>query len=77
MRRISLLLFLLVFCSATAMQAQAPAPKPGPEAKKLSVYLGHWTYEGESKPGPGALAVSSLANETFGGFSGVSTLKPE
>jgi hypothetical protein len=52
MARISILLFLLVFCSATAMQAQAPAPKPDPEVKKLSVYLGHWTYEGERKPGP-------------------------
>jgi len=52
MTRISALLFLLVFCFATAMQAQAPAPKPSPEVKKLSVFLGHWTYDGESKPGP-------------------------
>jgi hypothetical protein len=52
MKRISILLFLLVVCSATAMQAQAPAPKPGPEVKKLHALVGHWTYEGESKPGP-------------------------
>jgi hypothetical protein len=52
MQRITILLFLSLFCFATAVQAQAPAPKPGPEAKKLNVYLGHWTYEGESKPGP-------------------------
>jgi len=52
MARTIALLFLLVFCFTTAMQAQAPAPKPDPEVKKLSVYLGHWTYEGESKPGP-------------------------
>ena len=52
MQRISILLFLLVFCSATAMQAQAPAPKPDPEVKKLHVWVGHWTYEGEYKPGP-------------------------
>ena len=52
MRRITILLFLLVFCSATAIQAQAPAPKPDPEMKKLRSNLGHWTYEGEAKPGP-------------------------
>ena len=46
------LLFLLAFCSATAMQAQAPAPKPDPEVKKLHVWVGHWTVEGEYKPGP-------------------------
>ena len=50
MKRISILLFLSVFGSAAAMQAQAP--KPDPELEKLSVFLGHWTYEGESKPGP-------------------------
>jgi len=52
MKRISVLLLVLMVCFATAMQAQVQAPKPGPEVKKLSVYLGHWTYEGESKPGP-------------------------
>ena len=52
MQRISVLLFLLVFCFATAMQAQAPAPKPDPEVKKLLPLVGHWTYEGEAKPGP-------------------------
>ncbi len=52
MKRISILLFLLVVCFATAMRAQAPAPKPDPEMKKLHVFVGHWTYEGEAKPGP-------------------------
>ena len=52
MQRISILLFVSVFCFATAMQAQAPAPKPDPEVKKLRVFVGHWTYEGESKSGP-------------------------
>jgi len=51
-RRITILLFLSVFCFATAMQAQAPAPKPDPEMKKLHVFVGHWTFEGEQKPGP-------------------------
>ena len=53
MRRITILLFLSVFCFTTAMQAQAPAPKPDPEVKKLHADVGHWTYEGEAKPGPG------------------------
>ena len=52
MTRISVLLVLLVFCSATTMQAQAPAPKPDPEVKKLCVWVGHWTFDGEQKPGP-------------------------
>jgi hypothetical protein len=52
MQRISVLLLVLLVCSATAMQAQAQAPKPDPEVKKLLPQLGHWTYEGEAKPGP-------------------------
>jgi hypothetical protein len=52
MQRISVLLFLSVFCFATALRAQAQAPKPDPEMKKLSVLVGHWTYEGETNPGP-------------------------
>jgi hypothetical protein len=52
MKRLSILLLLLVFRSATAMQAQAQAPKPDPALKKLSVLVGHWTYEGEFKTGP-------------------------
>jgi len=34
------------------ISVNAPAPKPGPEVKKLHVLAGHWTYEGEYKPGP-------------------------
>ena len=41
-----------IICSATAMQAQAPPPNPDPEVKKLHVYVGHWSYEGEAMPGP-------------------------
>ena len=52
MRRITILLFLSVFCFTTAMQAQSQAPKPDPEMKKLHVFVGHWTYEGEAPPGP-------------------------
>jgi hypothetical protein len=54
MTRISALLFLLVFCSATAMQAQAspPVPKPDPAMKKMTLFTGHWTLEGGYRPGP-------------------------
>ncbi len=52
MQRISLLLFLLVVFFPMTMQAQAPAPKPDPELKKLHIWVGHWTFDGEQKPGP-------------------------
>ena len=52
MARTIALLFFLVVCSAAAMRAQAPAPKPDPALKKLSVLVGHWTYEGEYNAGP-------------------------
>ena len=52
MTRISILLFFLVVSSATAMRAQAPAPKPDPALKKLGVWVGHWAFDGEQKPGP-------------------------
>jgi len=71
-RRIAILLFLSVFCSATAMQAQAPAPKPNPELKKLLPLVGHWTYEGEYKPGPlgpgGKFTGEYSARMILGGF---------
>jgi hypothetical protein len=72
MKRITVLLFLLVVCLATAMQAQAPAPKPDPELKKLLPQLGHWTYEGEYKPGPfgagGKLIGEATCRMVLGGF---------
>jgi hypothetical protein len=43
------LVCVLVFTAA----AQAPSPKPGPEQKRLEVFVGNWTFEGEDKPGPG------------------------
>lgn len=54
MQRNKILSGLLVVCVTTALQAQAPpsAPKPDPALKKLHVLAGHWTYEGEYKPGP-------------------------
>ena len=52
MTRTIALLFLLMACFAMALEAQTPTPKPDPALKKMLPFLGHWTYEGESQPGP-------------------------
>ena len=70
MKRITILLFLSVFCFTTAIKAQAP--KPDPEVKKLHTVVGHWTYEGEYKPGPlgpgGKFTGDYTARMILGGF---------
>jgi hypothetical protein len=72
MKRIRVLLFLLVVFTAPSMQAQAPAPKPDPALKKLSVLVGHWTYEEEWKAGPlgpgGKMTGVYDAHMILGGF---------
>ena len=72
MQRISLLLSLIVICHVAPLRAQTSAPKPDPELKKLQVLLGHWTYEGEYKPGPlgGGSKVKGVwdARMILGGF---------
>jgi len=57
-QRSSLLLSLIVICFVTPLRAQTSAPKPDPELKKLHVLVGHWTYEGEYKPGPLPIFIS-------------------
>ncbi len=54
MKRISMLAVLLavVFAIALNAQAQMEMPKPGPELKKLDMFAGSWTLEGDMKPGP-------------------------
>jgi hypothetical protein len=56
---------LLVF--AVVAWAQTPAPKPGPEQKKLEIWVGKWTYEGEAKATPLGPA---------GKFTGMATIRP-
>lgn len=41
-----------ILLAATAAFAQMGIPKPGPEVKKLDYFVGHWTSEGDMKPGP-------------------------
>jgi len=52
MRKIAILSSLLSICFVIAVQAQTTAPKPDPALQKLHAWVGHWTFEGESKPGP-------------------------
>lgn len=74
MRRF-IVLFLLVivgFVSVVHTQTPATAPKPDPALKKLSVLVGHWTYEEEWKAGPlgpgGKMTGVYDAHMILGGF---------
>ena len=43
---------MLLLGAAFSAQAQMEMPKPAPELKKLDVFAGTWTMEGDMKPGP-------------------------
>ena len=47
-----LILVLGTLLAATFAFAQLEMPKPGPEHKKLDYFVGHWTSDGDMKPGP-------------------------
>ena len=72
MKRITIMVALAVLLMSVAAQAQAPAPKPGPEQKKLHVWNGDWTYEGESKATPfgpaGKISGENNTKPILGGF---------
>ena len=51
MMRTTTLLFGILLL-ATAAFAQTEMPKPGPEVKKLAYFTGHWSSDGDVKPGP-------------------------
>ena len=57
---------------ATAATAQMQPPKPGPELKKLDVFVGSWTLDGNMKPstmGPGgAISENEKCEWMDGGF---------
>jgi hypothetical protein len=52
MKRMVLVVGMVVLVLAVVAWAQTPAPKPGPEHQKVKMFVGHWTYETEYKPGP-------------------------
>jgi hypothetical protein len=66
--------WLFAFCFSVRLAAQAPdqSLKPGPEHKRLEVFLGKWTTQGQAKASPYGPAGSITATETFewlpGGF---------
>ncbi len=50
MRKVAM---ILAACLLSAMaMAQMEAPKPAPELKKLDVFVGSWSLDGNMKPGP-------------------------
>ncbi len=54
MRRAAILAAMLILAAAAV--AQSGAPKPAPELRKLDVFVGAWTLDGNMKPssmGPG------------------------
>jgi hypothetical protein len=52
MKRASAIAITTLLLIAAAFAQPPAAPKPGPELKKLDYFLGTWTSEGDTKPGP-------------------------
>ncbi len=52
MKRIAIAVLVVVLVFGVAAWAQTTAPKPGPEQKKLNIWVGDWTYEGENQATP-------------------------
>ncbi len=51
MKRMAMILAAATMMSVLSL-AQMETPKPGPEHKKLDVFLGSWTLEGDMKASP-------------------------
>jgi hypothetical protein len=51
MKRTAMILAASLLCTAAAL-AQMEAPKPGPELKKLDLFTGSWTMNGDTKASP-------------------------
>ena len=52
MKRIGFTVGLVFLVLAGALLAQTAAPKPGPEQKRLEIWVGEWTYDGENMATP-------------------------
>ena len=63
MKNTLMTLAVLVLSTAAAV-AQMEMPKPGPEHKKLDMFAGSWTLDGEMKPGPMGPGGKVIENET-------------
>lgn len=63
---------IVLFTAATIAQDRATPPKTTPEVKKLSVFVGKWTAEGELKPGPmgpgGKMPIARFCDWTYDGI---------
>jgi hypothetical protein len=72
MKRIAIAVCVVVLVLAVVTWAQTPAPKPGPEQKKLEIWVGNWTYEGENYATPLGPAGKYVEKQTgrpiLGGF---------
>jgi hypothetical protein len=51
MKRLAMTLTAIIVVAAAA-KAQMEMPKPSPEHKKMDVFVGSWTLDGDMKPGP-------------------------
>ena len=69
MTRTGIILAALLVCTTAAM-AQMEAPKPAPELKKLDVFIGTWTLDGDMKPGPMGPGGKMTENEKCEGMEG-------
>jgi hypothetical protein len=71
MRPIGMILAASIVLSASAV-AQNQPPKPGPELKKLDMFVGSWTLDGNMKPGMmgpgGSMTESEKCEWMEGGF---------
>jgi hypothetical protein len=72
MKRFAFVVGMVVLVFAVSLWAQTTAPKPGPAQKKLEIWVGKWTYEGEYKATPLGPAGKYTGIETvrhvLGGF---------
>ena len=73
---------IVVACFAGAAFAQQPdqPPKPGPEHQKLQLWVGEWTYEGESQTsflGPGEKFTGRLTARPISNGFGLETVDNE
>jgi hypothetical protein len=71
MKRAGIILAAALLLASVATAQMGP-PKPGPELKRLDVFVGTWTLDGNMKPGPmgpgGAISENEKCEWMDGGF---------